>query len=458
MTFEEIKLLITQGEGYNLELKKSLPSKASELAEEICAFANAAGGTLLIGVDDKGLIHGITMDNVHRSRLQNILNCIEPKIEIITEEIKIDDKSILCLHCPSGKEKPYTVSGSIIIRNGPNSEKITSVQRMRDFFQHADRIFFDEGTCKQFKYPENFDKEFFKEFINVSGISEVLDDETILSNLQLKTDDGYFKNGAVLFFGKNPQHFYPQAITRCLLFKGTNKTHILDDKTFTGNLLHQYSQALAYLRQKLNLNYIIEGAGPRKEILEIPEDIFKESLLNSLAHRDYYEKGAVTHVEIFDDRVDITNPGGLVHSIAKKEFRTKSLSRNPLIFGLFLRMNMVEKIGSGINPMKEGMRQANLPEPYFGLEGFFTARFFRPVDFDIWINKWSDKLNTPLIKILYAIHDNPSVTKQELSNVIGQGKTSVDKHINNLKQQGLIERTGSRKNGKWLINQIATEQ
>jgi len=96
--------------------------------------------------------------------------------------------------------------------------------------------------------------------------------------------------------------------------------------------------ALCYLRQKLSLNYIIEGAGPRKEVLEIPEDIFNECLINSLSHRDYYEKGTVRHVEIFDDRVDITNPGGIVHSIAKEEFGTKSFSRNPLVFGLFIRI------------------------------------------------------------------------------------------------------------------------
>jgi ATP-dependent DNA helicase RecG len=82
MTLQELELLIKQGEGYNLEFKQSLPSKASDLAEEICAFANAAGGTLLIGVDDKGKIVGLSMDNTNRSRLQNVLNCIEPRIEV----------------------------------------------------------------------------------------------------------------------------------------------------------------------------------------------------------------------------------------------------------------------------------------------------------------------------------------------------------------------------------------
>ena len=454
MTAHELEILIKQGEGYNLEFKQSLPSKASDLAEEICAFANAAGGTLLIGVDDKGKTVGVSMDNTSRSRLQNILNCIEPRIDISTTEVIVNDKTILCLECNSGKEKPYTVSGSIIVRNGANSEKITSVQRMRDFFQFADRIFFDEAICKKFNYPNDFDSKLFKDFLHTAGVSDLLADETIISNLQLVTDDHHFKNGTVLFFGKEPQKFYEQAVTRCLLFKGVNKTHIIDDKIFSGNLIQQYNNALAFLFQKLNINYIIEGIGPRKEVLEIPEEVFKEALINALCHRDYYEKGAVTHVEIFEDRVEISNPGGLVNSIAREDFGKKSLSRNALVFGLFLRMNLAEKVGSGINRMKDEMAKANLPEPVFSLEGFFTAKFYRPIHFDKWILNWSNILNAPLIKMLDAFHKNPEITKPELSNILGQGKTSVDNYIAQLKSLGILSRQGSRKTGKWIINLI----
>ena len=454
MTLQELELLIKQGEGYNLEFKQSLPSKASDLAEEICAFANTAGGTLLIGVDDKGKIVGVSMDNTSRSRMQNILNCIEPHIELSVTEVAVNEKTVLSLECKAGKEKPYTVSGSIIVRNGPNSEKITSVQRMRDFFQFSDRIFFDEGVCKKFKYPDDFDSNLFKNFLRIVGVSNVLPQDTILTNLQLITNDRYFKNGAVLFFGKEPQKFHEQATTRCLLFKGTNKTTILDDKSFSGNLIQQYNGALAYLFQKLNVNYTIEGSGPRKEVLEIPEEVFKEALLNSLCHRDYYEKGAVTHVEIFDDRVEISNPGGLVNSIAKADFGKKSLSRNPLIFGLFLRMGMVEKVGSGINRMKDEMMKARLPTPIFTLDGFFTAKFYRPINFDKWILNWSGKLNAPLIKMLDALHKNPAITKPELADILGQGKTSIDNHIAQLKSLGILSRHGSRKNGKWVLNPV----
>jgi ATP-dependent DNA helicase RecG len=325
---------------------------------------------------------------------------------------------------------------------------------MRELFQLSDRIFFDEGPCRNFKYPDDFDHDLFNRFLTTAGISNVLPQQTLLDNLQLVTNDHQFKNGAALFFGRNPQRFFPQAITRCLLFKGTDKVHIMDDKTFEGSLIEQYNGAFAYLYQKLNLNYIIEGAGPRKEILEIPEEALKEALVNALCHRDYYARGAVTHVEIFDDRVDITNPGGLVLSIPKDEFGTRSFSRNSLVFGLFLRMEMVEKIGSGIKRMKDEMARANLLEPAFGLEGFFTITFYRPMEFERWIDTWIPYLTPSLINVLKAINNNAFITKPELSEIIGQGHTSISKYISQLRGLGLLKRTGSRKAGSWTVIKI----
>lgn len=435
-----------------MEFKKSIPSRASELAEEICAFTNAAGGTLLIGVDDKGKAVGISIDNTGRSRLQHVFNCIEPRIEVITTEVTIDGKTVLCIECKSGKEKPYTVSGSIIIRNGPNSEKITSVQQMRDFFQHSDRIFFDEALCKKFKYPEDFDSEAFHHFLDAAGIQNLLPQQLLLDNLQLTAGKGQLKNGAVLLFAKDPQKFHEQAITRCLMFKGTNKTYILDDKVFTGNLVKQYTNAIAYLQQKLNLNYLIEGSGPRREVLEIPEEAFREGLVNALCHRDYYEKGAVTHVEIFDDRVEISNPGGLVHSIAREDFGKKSLSRNPLIFGLFQRMDFVEKVGSGITRIRDEMQNAGLPAPVFSLEGIFTAKFYRPVDFEKFMSThWEPFINNIQCVILREIHRNNNISKRELGEIVNLSKTGIDNHIARLKELGILEREGSDRGGNWKI-------
>lgn len=453
MIAEELELLIQQGEGYNLEFKLALPSKASDLAEEVCAFANAAGGMLLIGVDDKGKISGVTMDNVTRSRLQNILKAIEPEYHVKIEEVQLQGKTVLCIQCQSGKEKPYTVSGAIIIRNGPNSEKITSVQRMRDFFQQTDRLFFDEAPCSSFKYPDDFDSNYFSSFIQTSGISASLDTETILENLKLFADKRHFKNGAVLFFGKEPRKFFEWATTRCILFKGTDKSHIIDDKIFDGSLVNQYDEALKYIYSKLNVEYQIKDAGPRKEIWELPDVAIKEALLNALSHRDYYERGARIAVEIFDDRVEISNPGGLVNSIPKSDFGKRSLSRNPLIFGLFLRLNMVEQIGSGINRMKNAMMEAGLEEPVFNTEGIFSVTFYRPVGFEkLMETYWEPFINNSQHNMLWEIHRNNKISKRELSEALTLSKTAIDKNIEKLRELGILERVGSDRGGYWRIS------
>ncbi len=82
------------------------------------------GGVLLIGVDDKQQVVGITLDNVQRSRIQSIINLIDPSLVIQVSEHEVNGKIIFCFECPVGEQKPYAVSGSIYVRNGPNSEKV----------------------------------------------------------------------------------------------------------------------------------------------------------------------------------------------------------------------------------------------------------------------------------------------------------------------------------------------
>lgn len=139
-------------------------------------------------------------------------------------------------------------------------------------------------------------------------------------------------------------------------------------KPLGGPLYQQYLQAMAWLESKLQVAYKIEGAGPRKEIWEIPLTVFKEAIINALSHRDYYEQGATITIEMFDDRVEVSNPGGLLPIVAK-DFGHKSLTRNPLIFSLFNRMHLVERVASGIPRMQEAMKEANLSEPEFHTEG-----------------------------------------------------------------------------------------
>jgi ATP-dependent DNA helicase RecG len=202
LSSEQIKSIILSGEGYNAEFKVRLPNKLKELSEEICAFANAAGGVLILGVDDSNQIKGVSLENSQKSALQNSLNEINPHIQTELFKVEIDDKELWVIEVNSGSQKPYALSGAIYVRQGTNSQKLTTVEQMRDFFQHSERIYFDEAPCTTFDIIKDLDQEWFEEFRIESGITKALNQQQIIQNLKLLLPNGNIKNGGVLFFGK----------------------------------------------------------------------------------------------------------------------------------------------------------------------------------------------------------------------------------------------------------------
>ena len=453
---KNIKSLIASGEGYNVEFKVSIPSKIKDVTEEICAFANAAGGTLLLGVDDNNIVQGVVFNNAKRSALQNSINEISPALHCEIYTVTVDSKDVVVIEVPSGENKPYVLSGAIYVRQGPNSQKLTTVEEMRDFFQQADKIYFDEAPCKAIDINQDIPDGNINQFRELVGLGTTVSNDQVFNNLKLITKEGFLKNGAALFFAENPEQFFEKAVIRCIAFGGVDKRFIEDDKVMTGSLYNQYLQAMSWLKKKLNVRYDIEGAGskPRKEIWEIPETVFKEAIINALAHRDYYDKGARITIEVFNDRVEISNPGGLISGIPKNEFGKRSLSRNPLIFGLFERIRMVEQVGSGIGRMRDLMIEADLTEPEFNTEGMFTVTVRRPFDFNKWVDKWVDNLTDNRVNIIKAIHENSKVSKRELEEKVGLSATAIDNNLDTLKDLGLIERVGGAKGGHWKINYI----
>jgi ATP-dependent DNA helicase RecG len=450
---KELKNLIAGGEGYQAEWKERIPSKIREITEELCAFANAAGGTFLIGVDDKNSIVGGNFPNHKRSSLQNSIGEINPPIQIPMEVVSVDGKDVMVLEVPSGKQKPYVYSGAIFVRQGPNNQKLTTAEEMRDFFQQSERIYFDESPCPGFDFQNDIEVGFLNIFRSQAGLSSSVSSKQVFQNYRLFTEDNHFKAGAVLFFGSSPDQFYDKAIIRCIHFDGNDKRLIKDQKDLRGPLFHQYQKSLEWLKGKLNIRFDIEGEGsrPRNEIWEIPETVFKESITNALSHRDYYDRGGRITLELFDDRVEITNPGGLISGVIPSEFGTRSLSRNPLIFGLFERMKMVEQVGSGITRIRDLMEAADLPAPNFDFGGLFITVLKRPV---IWHKKrlsLENDLSKNQLKILDLMEEDKQITIKKLAEEIDISTTSIDNNIKKLKENGLVIRKGGDKEGRWII-------
>lgn len=450
MTIQEFEHILKQGEGYNIEFKRNLNK---EITKEICSFLNSSGGKIIIGINDDNTVHGIKLTNGNRSEIYSFLQPVTPRPEITVSDFNYKGKDIIIVDVEPGKDKPYITAGLLYVRIGANAQKLTTPDEMRDFFQTQNKVYFEQAVEQKFKFENDFDSEKYKKFIEQTDVNPKIEIDTVLSNLRLFNDKKRFINAGILFFAKNPEKFFPNATIRCILFKGTDKRFIADDKILTGSLPQQYFAAIEYLKQKLDLRYEIENTekNQRIEKLEIPEIVFREAIVNAIVHRDYFEQGAKIHIEIYDDRVEITNPGGLVSGIPEKDFGKRSMSRNPIIFGMFQRLRLVEQIGSGIARMREAMKDENLSVPEFSLDKMFVVTFLRPVDFKSWILAAKQNLNDTQIEILKAISRNPNVTYNNMCVILATGKTTIFNNVKILRDKGIIYRVGSDKNGYWSI-------
>jgi ATP-dependent DNA helicase RecG len=177
-------------------------------------------------------------------------------------------------------------------------------------------------------------------------------------------------------FADDIKRFIPYSETILGAFKGINKTHIYDRKDVRDDLLTQFNESILFLQKHLNVRSEIRGVN-RYDIYEIPIDALREAVVNAIIHRDYSMRGTNISVNVFDDRVEIVNPGGLPSGLTKENFGKESVRRNLFIADLFHRMRKVERVGSGIGRMREFMKQAGLKEPVFESDTFFRAIFYR---------------------------------------------------------------------------------
>lgn len=378
LTASSIAALCASGEDSRTEFKRAVPQHLRDLVAEICALANAEGGQILLGVDDRGAVVGCELDNARRSAIANAASEISPALPFDMERVLLEGKSVWVLLVPEGSMKPYFASGVVYARQGANAQKITDSEQILQMYVWSGRCTYDKHPVSSCDLESELDASALAQFRASAQITLDVPNAQVLKNLALyDRASGAPFLASVLFFAREPHKYNSGAEVRCVWFRGTEKVEILDNKTFQGPLLTQYEKSMDWLVEKLAVRQVVEGPGAHREECEVPLDALREVLLNSLAHRDYSVQGACTMVELYRDRIEVSNPGGLLPDVAA-EFGERSHSRNPALFGLLVRMRLVERVGSGVPRIRRLMRQSGLPPPEFRSNGFLTVTLRRP--------------------------------------------------------------------------------
>ena len=507
MTDKQIKNLILTGEGYHIEFKRTLDKS---LIDEVCAFANSSGGYILMGVDDNKTIKGIDTSNRFRSQIQDTLSRLQPKLNIAVE-VK---KNLIVIHVPEGQEKPYGCPRGFFMRIGANSQKMTR-NEIISFFKKEGRVHFEELVNEKADFKKDFDPKAFKHFLKLSGISSTIQRETLLQNLDCLTSDKKFTNLGVLFFAKDLDFIMNYAYVDCVLFRGQDKVKILDRKQYKGNIIQNIEDALSFVQRHTNTEYVITGQPRREEIPDYPETALRETIVNAVCHRDYFERRCHVVVEVFADRVEIYNPGGLPSGLDPKEFGTKSVPRNLLVADMLHRVNYIERAGTGISRIRQALskhKKKVLLDIQYDKSSMFYSVVFRKKGLventkkglventkkglventkkglventkkglventkkrlventkkrlventkkglventkKRLVENTKKRLVENQSKILKMLIKKPTASKQKIAKSIGISSTAVDKNIEVLKKKGFLKRIGPAKGGYWKV-------
>jgi ATP-dependent DNA helicase RecG len=317
MDLKNILEMIKNGENSYVEFKEE-DIKEKELAEEIVAFANSEGGTILLGVDDQGNIKGVKDNKIEETVMNVCRNNCFPNIVPSFYKVKIEGKTIVVVNVSKGINKPYyTANHKYYIRVG-STKRIASREELLRLFEATGAFHFDISPVEETSMKD-LNIDIIRDYFLKYNIFDLFDESTetverILINADiLKEVVGKVlcTVGGLLIFGKKPEKHLPQNGVSFAHFKGEEITdELIDKKIIVGRLPDIAEQLLVVLKNNLLTPSVINGL-KREEKEVYPVVVLREAIVNSLVHRNYSISGSKIRIFMFDNRIELRSPGRL---------------------------------------------------------------------------------------------------------------------------------------------------
>ena len=432
--------MLKGSESKTLEFKRDLSSPDGVL-RTIVAFANTAGGVLLLGVENATRnVHGVAEPLAMEERLANLISDrILPRLIPDIEILPWRRSHVLAVQVyPSSGRPHYLASagleGGVYVRVGSTNRR-------------ADRELIDE--LRRFARGETFDEQAMpecdSEALDFRVASESFASVRKLKRADLDTLRLMTKHqgrkvptvGGMLLFGKERDRYFPDAWVQAGRFRGTDKTYITDTLEIRTFPVCAVEEAVEFV-QKHALHGMEIGAVHRKERWNLPPVAVREAIVNAIVHTDYAQHGAPTRISIFDDRLEVENSGLLPFGLTVDDLlQGVSKLRNRVIGRVFHELGLIEQWGSGIQRMVTVCRDAGLAPPV--LEEIGTR-------FRVTIHTTSigaprvDKTDQVILDTLAAGH---GLSTQEIATVIGLTTRGTRNRLLRLVEHGLVREIGT---------------
>lgn len=414
-----------------VELKSNV---VADICKEIIAFANTKGGTLYIGVADDGRVLGV--ENADRVTLQlnhMIRDSIKPDVTMFVhyETQTVDGKQILSVTVQKGTGRPYYLGSKglkpsgVYVRNGTSADPATDTA-IRMMIKETDGDSFE--TRRSLEQNLTFDAakaQFARQ--------KVPFDFAKMQTLGLVSQDGIYSNVALLLSDQCP------STIKAATFAGTEKEVFQDRREFSGSLFRQMDDLYAYLDLRNQTKATFQGLY-RTDTKDYPEEALRETLMNSLVHRDY-SFHASTLVSVYEDRIEVVSVGGLPSGIGLEDILLGlSVCRNPQLAAVFYRLALIEAYGTGMPKIMKAYAGTGL-----------TPRIeVTPHAFKVTLPNCNAAAKEPAAdlpqtneeKILDVLAQAGAITRSEVDTLLNVSQSTANRILKRMVREGLLVQEG----------------
>ena len=472
MTRERLEELIECGEGARLEFKETTGQRG-EACRTLCGFLNGDGGVVVFGVTRKGRLVGQIVSDETKRDLAQAFREFEPSAEIGVEYVKVDGEheAIVC-RVGVGARRPYVYDGRAYVRVESTTQRMAQVD-------YEEQLRARRGYASEWEKGENRElgledldleevRRTARHAVQVGRLDDSVDTEDVprlLEHFHVQKG-GVLLNAAAALFGRVHIGNYPQCQVKMGWFKGVTTEGFRDIDQQSGHIGRLMDEAMRFCFKHLNLSARIGGAIERTEELEIPAAALREALINAFAHRSYEGAGETVYVAIFDDRVEIRNPGSFPPELNPTKLfesvQERSILKNPIIANVLYLRKAIETWGRGIGVMARECARVGLAAPRVEVRnGMVVTTFVRArrgatvegVDPDM-IQMSGKKLTGLCAKLLEAVRINPFISRRTLSDELGVSERKVREALDLLRGSGYILRQGAEHGGIWRVGRV----
>lgn len=408
-----------------LEYKSDL---TNSFLKTVSAYSNFGSGKIMFGIADDGTIIGMDNPDQQCLDIENKINdSISPKPDYSLSINRLNN--VITLEVAEGKYKPYFYKGKAYRRSDTSSVEVDHVELKRLTLE-GNNLYFESliGNDQNLNFSE-----LERNLIEKLGITTCSNDT--LRTLGLYTNDGHLNNAACLLADNNA--FPGIDIARF----GNSIDEILDrERLINISILTQYDKAITIYRRYYQYEQIT--GIDRITIEKIPEKAFREAVANALVHRTW-DINANIRILLFDNRIEISSPGGLPSGISENEYLNGNIStlRNPILGNVFFRLHYIEMFGTGIKRIMEAYKNYQ-NKPQFEIKD-------NSITVTLPILSSITSVTTDENKVLEVLRVGMRYSSSELAAIVNWSKDKIIRTLNVLVAEGYVTKYGTGRSTKY---------